>query len=51
LAGVEGARYILGALSVVRYRLENKSQSRYGPTHTGEASDELDNTSSSKDDL
>lgn len=51
LVGTQGARYILGALSAVRYRLESKSQSRYGPTHTGEASDEIDNTSSSKDDL
>jgi hypothetical protein len=51
LAGTEGARYILGALSAIRYRLENRSESRYGPSHTGEASDELDNNSTSKDDL
>lgn len=51
LAGTEGARYIIGALNAIRYRLENRSESRYGPSHTGEASDELDNNSTSKDDL
>lgn len=51
LVGTEGARYIIGALNAIRYRLENRSESRYGPSHTGEASDELDNNSTSKDDL
>jgi hypothetical protein len=51
MAGTQGARYILGALSAIRYRLESKSSSRYGPTHTGEASDEIKDSSSSKDDL
>jgi hypothetical protein len=51
LAGTEGARFIIGALSAIRYRLESRSQSRYGPSHTGEASDDINDTSSSKDDL